>query len=157
VNNETASSLISLLVVALVARRELRATTVRAGRLWIRPGIIAGITAILAGLAVFEAPDHVMALVPWLVGGIAVGIATGVVLLRFTAFRDADRPHAIIVQGSLMTVVVWLVVIALRVAARWAFGGTTPASNIDASVGTVAVVAAASVVLASAYQRRLTA
>jgi hypothetical protein len=156
-NQEAASSLISLLVVALVARRELRASTAIAGKLWIRPGVISAVTALLLGLAAFDAPDRALVLIAWLIGGIVVGAATGAVLLRFTTIRDAERPDAVIVKGSIATVAVWLVVLGIRVGARWLFGGTSAASNIDASVGTVAVVAAASVVLAAAYQRAISA
>jgi len=154
-SNGAASGLISLLVVALVARRELRASTRVAGRLWVRPAIVAIVTASLAALAVFEAPDHLAVLVAWIAGGVAVGIATGIVLLRFTAIRPAERPDAVVVQGSLATIGVWLVVLVLRFGARMLFGGSSAAAGIDASVGTVAVVASASATLASAFHRAI--
>ncbi len=151
------SSLISLLVVALIARRELRASTVRAGRVWIRPAIVVIVTACLAVLAASSAPDHWPVLLAWVAGGVVLGLIAGFALLRVTTIRDADVPDALIVQGSFATVAVWVVVLVIRVAARWLFGGTSVASNVDASVGTVAVVAAALVVLASAYHRALVA
>jgi hypothetical protein len=154
-SNGAASGLISLLVVALVARRELRASTRVAGRLWLRPAVIAIVTAALAALAVFEAPGHIAVLVAWVAGGVAVGIATGIVLVRFTAIRPAARPDAVVVQGSLATIGVWVVVLVLRVGARMLFGGSSEADTIDASVGTVAVVASASATLASAFHRAI--
>ncbi len=154
-SNGAISSIVSLVVVALVARRELRASTRVAGRLWIRPAIILVITACLAALAIYAAPDHLLLLAGWVAGGLVVGIATGYVLLRFTTISDADKPNAVIVRGSLWTVGVWLVVLLLRVGARLLFGGTSAASNIDAGVGTLAVVAAAAAVTASAYHRAI--
>jgi len=149
------STLVSLLVVALIARRELRTSTVVAGRLWIRPAIVVIVTACLVVLAVTEAPDHVPMLLAWMAGGIALGVAAGFAILRLTAIRPAEKPNALIVKGSLATIAVWIVVLLIRVGARFLFGGTNPISNIDASVGTVAVVAAALVVLASAYHRAI--
>jgi hypothetical protein len=156
-NNATISSLVSLLIVALVARRELRASTRVAGRLWIRPAILFGATLLLAVTAQFEAPERIAPLALWVAGGIVVGIGTGLALLRLTTIRAAERPNAVVVQGSLATIGVWLVVLLLRVGARWLFGGTTVASNTEASVGTVAVVATASAVLATAFQRAIAA
>jgi hypothetical protein len=154
-SNATVSTLVSLLVVALVARRELRPTTQVAGRLWVRPAILAVITLALAALGAYEGPDRIASLVGWTIGGIVVGAATGVALLRCTSIRPAEQPNAIVAQGSLVTLAMWLVVLAIRVVARVVFGGTSAASNLDASVGTVAVVAAASVVLASAFHRAI--
>jgi hypothetical protein len=151
------STLVSLLVVALIARRELRTSTVVAGRLWIRPALVVVVTACLCALAVIEAPEHVPVLLAWMVGGIALGIATGFAILRLTTMRPAEKPNALIVKGSFATIAVWVVVLVIRVGARYLFGGTSPISNIDASVGTVAVVAAALVVVASAYHRAIDA
>jgi len=156
-NQSAISTLISLLVVALVARRELRATTVVGGRLWIRPAIIVAVTALLVALAVLEAPDRLGSLVAWIAGGVVAGGITGVVLLRYTSISDADRPNAVVVRGSIATVVIWLVVLALRVAVRYLFGGSSLAAGIDASVATVAVVAAALAVRASAFHRAIAA
>ncbi len=151
------STLVSLLVVALIARRELRTSTVVAGRLWIRPALVVVVTACLCALAVIEAPDHLPILIAWMAGGIVLGVATGFAILRLTTMRPAEKPNALIVKGSFATIAVWVVVLLIRVGARFLFGGTSPISNIDASVGTVAVVAAALVVLASAYQRAIDA
>jgi hypothetical protein len=156
-NNAAISSLVSLVIVALVARRELRASTRVAGRLWIRPALLIAVTLLLAVTAQFEAPARIVPLALWIAGGIAVGIGTGLALLPLTKIRAADRPNAVIVQGSLATVGVWLVVLLLRVGARLLFGGTTVASNTEASVGTVAVVATASAVLATAFHRAIAA
>ncbi len=151
------SSLASIVVVALVARRELRASTRVAGRLWIRPSILIAVTLALAGLAIAEAPGRAIVLAPWIAGGIALGAVTGNVLLRFTSVRDAGRPNAVIVKGSLATVGVWLAVLLVRLGARLLFGGDDPASSIDASVGTLAVVAVASAVLSAAFHRAIAA
>jgi hypothetical protein len=135
----------------------LRASTRVAGRLWIRPAILTAITVLLAGSAVAAAPHRIALLLAWIVAGIAVGIVAGVVLLRFTTIRPAERPDAVIVQGSLATVGVWIVVLALRVGARFLFGMSSPLANLDASVGTVAVVASASAVIAAAAHRAIKA
>lgn len=156
-NQGEVSTLISLLVVALIARRELRTSTISAGRLWIRPAIVVVVTACLVVLAVTEAPDRVPLLLAWTLGGIALGIATGLAILRLTVIRPAEKPNAVIVKGSFATIAVWVVVLLIRIAARWLFGGTSTSSTIDASVGTVAVVASALVVLASAYHRAIDA
>ncbi len=156
-NNGEISSLASLVVVALVARRELRASTRIAGRLWIRPAILTGITLLLAASAIAAAPHRLILLLAWIAAGLAVGIGAGYALLRFTTIRPAERPDAVIVQGSLATVGVWIVVLALRVGARFLFGMSSPLANLDASVGTVAVVAGASAVIASACHRAIAA
>jgi hypothetical protein len=155
--NGEISSLASLVVVALVARRELRASTRVAGRLWIRPAILVAITLLLAASAVAAAPHRIVLLLAWIAGGMAVGVAAGSVLLRFTTIRPAERSNAVIVQGSLATIGVWVVVLALRVGARALFGMSSPLANLDASVGTVAVVAGASAVIAWACHRAIAA
>jgi len=156
-NNGEISSLTSLIVVALVARRELRASTRVAGRLWIRPAMLIAVTLLLAASAIAAAPHHIALLLAWIVAGIVVGIGAGAVLLRFTTIRPAERPNAVIVQGSLATIGVWAVVLALRVGARFLFGTSSPLANLDASTGTVAVVAAASAVIAWACHRAIAA
>jgi hypothetical protein len=156
-SNAEISSLASIIVVALVARRELRTSTRVAGRLWIRPAIMIAVTLLFAGLAIVEAPGRAIALAPWLAGGIALGAVTGNVLLRFTSVRAADRPDAVVVRGSLATVGVWLVVLLVRLGARWLFGAGDTVGTLDASVGTIAVVAVASAVLAAAFHRAIAA
>jgi hypothetical protein len=112
---------------------------------------------VFAGLAIAAAPDRAAALAPWLAGGIVLGAVTGSVLLRFTSVRAADRPNAVVVRGSLATVGVWLVVLLLRLGARLLFGTGDAIGSLDASVGTVAVVAVAAAVLAASFHRTIAA
>ncbi len=157
----TNTTLITLAVVALVVVRflfrELRARKVRVRTLWIRPGIVAVLTLLLIAGA-FAVPGVRLGVVALSVlVGIAFGIGVGVLVARMTTFAPAGERGAVIAQGSIKTVVVWVVAILLRLLARFAFAGAgaTPAEQYELNAGLLALVTAAFVVVAIEFHRAI--
>ncbi len=148
------------LVVIVVGRflfRELRARTIRVRSLWIRPGILAVLTLVLIGFG-FAIPHVSMGVVALSVlVGAAVGIGVGVLVARMTTFAPAGERGTVIAQGSMKTVIVWVVAIVLRLIARYAFAGAgaTPAEQYELNAGLLALVTAAFVVVAIEFHRAI--
>ena len=148
------------LVVVVVGRfllRELRARKVRVRTLWIRPGILAVFTLVLIGLG-FAIPRVSMGVVALSVlVGAAFGIGVGVLVARLTTFAPAGERGAVIAQGSIKTVIVWVVAIVLRLIARFAFAGAgaTPAEQYELNTGLLALVTVAFIVVAVEFHRAI--
>jgi len=148
------------LVVIVVGRflfRELRARTIRVRTLWIRPGILAVLTLLLiaGGVAIPYVSMGVVALS--VLVGAAFGIGVGVLVARMTTFAPAGERGAVIAQGSIKTVVVWVIAIALRLIARYAFvgAGATQAEQYELNAGLLALVTVAFIVVAVAFHRAI--
>ena len=149
--------LIALVVVVRFLFRELRQRTVRVRTLWIRPGILAALTAILIAFG-FVIP-HVNAgvmLLAALVGAL-LGAITGALVVRSTSFAPANERGAILAKGSVVTVVIWVVALLLRFVARYAFAGAgaDQAAQYELNAGLIALVTAAFVVVAILFHREI--
>ncbi|MEA2690387.1 MAG: hypothetical protein QOD51_2994 [Candidatus Eremiobacteraeota bacterium] len=148
---------IVLLVVVRFLFRELRQRKIRVRTLWIRPGILGAVTLLLIGLAFTIPGVNLAALAVAVVIGIALGIVTGTLVVRSTTFAPADERGTVLATGSIVTVIVWVVAIALRLVARFAFAGTGAgaAEQFELNAGLVALVTAAFVVVALAFHRAI--
>jgi hypothetical protein len=155
------STLITLVIVAIVVVRflfrELRARTVRVRTLWIRPGVLIVLT-LLAFAGAFAIPGvNVAVACSSILVGAVLGVVTGALVVRSTTFAPANERGAVIARGSAVTVVIWIVAILLRFAARYAFAGTGagPAAQYELNVGLIGLVAAAFVVVALGFHRAI--
>ena len=157
----TNTTWITLAVVAVVVVRflfrELRARKIRVRTLWIRPGILGAFTVVLIGVG-FAIP-HVSEGVVGLsvLVGAAIGIGVGFLVARMTSFAPAGERGAVIAQGSIKTVIVWVAAIVLRLVARFAFAGAgaTQAEQYELNAGLLALVTAAFVVVAIEFHRAI--
>jgi hypothetical protein len=143
---------VTVLVVFRFARRELVERVVRARTLWIRPALLVVLTAYMVVLTVTLDPHGIGEMVAALAAGIVLGAITGVLIVRNTAFRAADRPGAVRVQGNRITFGVWIGALAIRLVARYALpSGGDPRAQFPLNCGTVALIAVAFVVIAIAF------
>jgi hypothetical protein len=146
-----------LLVVVRFLFRELRQRKIRLRTVWIRPAILGVLTAVLIAGA-FAIPGTNFALLAIsLVVGAVLGVVTGTLVVRSTTFAPAGERGAVLAQGSIVTVIVWVIAIALRFVARLAFAGSgaTPAAQFELNAGLLALVTAAFVVVALAFHRAI--
>lgn len=148
---------IVLVVVVRFLFRELRQRTVRVRTLWIRPGILAAFTMVLIAGAFAIPGTNFAVLAISLVIGAVLGIVTGMLVVGSTTFAPAGQRGAVLAKGSIVTVIVWVVAIALRLVARYAFAGTGagPAAQFELNAGLLALVTAAFVVVALAFHRAI--
>lgn len=148
---------IVLLVVVRFLFRELRQRKVRLRTLWIRPGLLAVFTVLLTAGA-FAIPQTNFGVLAISVAiGVVLGIVTGTLVVRSTTFAPAGERGAVLAKGSVVTVIVWVVAIALRLVARFVFAGTgaAPAAQFELNAGLLALVTAAFVVVALAFHRAI--
>lgn len=155
-NGFATQSLIALAVAVLVvlrfARRELRERVVSEKTLWIRPALLAVMTVYLVWTTATIDPAGVGEMLLALAIGIVLGVVTGVLIVRNTRFAPADRPRAVRVQGNRTTFAVWVGALVVRLIARYALPhGADPRAQLPLNCGTVALVAAAFVVIALAF------
>ena len=148
---------IVLVVVVRFLFRELRQRKVRVRTLWVRPGIFALFSVLLLGGA-FAVPHinfAVMALA--VVIGAALGIVTGTLVVRSTTFAPAGERGAVLAKGSIVTVVIWVVALALRLVARLAYAGSGagPAEQYELNAGLLVLVTAAFIVVALQFHRAI--
>lgn len=157
----TSTTLVTVVVVALVVVRflfrELRERRVRLRTLWIRPGIVAVFTVLMVIAAFASHGTNVGVLALAVVAGAVLGVVTGTLVVRSTTFRPASERGAVLVQGSITTVAIWLVALALRYAARFAFAGSfaSAAQQFELNAGLLALVTVAFVVVALAFHRAI--
>jgi len=156
-NSTWITLLIALVVVVRFLFRELRQRTVRVRTLWIRPGILAALTALLIafGFVIPQVNAGVMLLAA-LVGAV-LGAITGVLVVRSTSFAPANERGAVLAQGSIVTAVIWVVALLLRYVARYAFAGAgaDQAAQYELNAGLIALVTAAFVVVAILFHREI--
>jgi len=153
-------SLVSLLVVAFVvfrfAQRELKPRVIKAATLWIRPVILIAIAGWLIWLTLTIDPSGTAEMFVALGVGIVLGIVIGTLIVANTAFAPADIPNAVRAQGSRITFAIWIGAFALRFAARYFVPhGADPRTQLPLNAGTVALVAAAFVVVAIGFYRAI--
>ncbi len=147
---------VTVLIVYRFARRELRERTVSARTLWIRPAILIALAGYLIVLSVQLDPagDGEMAAV--LTGGAVLGAIAGWGIVRNSRFAAAAVPHAVRVRGNRITFVIWIGALATRVLARYVLPyGAAPRAQLPLDCGTVTMTAAAFVVIAVAFARRI--
>ncbi len=155
------STLITLAVVALVVVRflfrELRERKVRVSTLWIRPGILAVFTLLLVAGAFAVRGVNLSVLALALLLGAVLGIVTGMLVARSTTFRPAGERGAVFAKGNTTTVIVWIVALALRFVARFAFigAGATAVQQYELNAGLLGLVTAAFVVVAIQFHRAI--
>jgi hypothetical protein len=165
VNGFAGQSLIGLAVAVFVvfrfARRELVERLVRAKTLWIRPLVLVVLTVYLVVVSSWLDPSGDAEMLTVLIAGIVLGVITGVLIVRNTRFGPGERPWSVRVQGNRVTFGIWIGALAVRFLARYALPhGADPRSQLPLNCGTVALVAAAFVVIATAFYveiRRFTA
>jgi len=148
---------VGLLVVVRFLFRELRERTVKVRTLWIRPGIIVLATIGFAAAALARPGVNSAQLIVMLLVGAALGVLTGVLVVRSTTFAPAGMPGAVRVRGSIATVVVWVAAIALRLAARFVVGGSGAdlTTQFELNAGLLALLAGAFVFVALAFHRAI--
>jgi len=159
-NPMVTQSLISVLIAALVvfrfAQRELKERVVKANTLWIRPVILLAITVWLIVLTLSVDPSGTPEMIVALIAGIVLGAVTGLLIVANTSFRPADVPNAVRVQGSRITFAIWIGAFAIRFIARFVVPhGADPRTQLPLNAGTVALVAAAFIVIALAFYRAI--
>lgn len=143
---------VAVLVVLRFARRELRERVVSANTLWVRPVLLAAVTVYLVWATATIDPAGLGEMGLALAVGIALGVVTGVLIVRNTRFAPADRPRAVRVQGNRTTFAIWIGALVVRLIARYALPhGADPRAQLPLNCGTVALVAAAFIVIALAF------
>jgi hypothetical protein len=157
----TSSALITLVVAAVVVVRflfrELRERTIRLRTLWLRPGIVAVAAVALVVVALISPRTDRAILALACIGGAVVGVVAGLLVVRATTFRPAGERGAVLAHGSVTSVIVWIVALVLRYAARFAFAGSgaSPAEQVELNAGLLALLTAAFVVVALAFHRAI--
>jgi len=152
---------VTLAVVALIVVRflfrELRDRIVRVRTLWIRPGILVVASVLLFAFA-FRLPDvNLLITALAVVGGAVVGVITGALVLRSTVFTPAGMRGAVRAKGNATTVAIWLIALALRFVARYAFAdlGASRTVQYELNVGLVVLITAAFIVVALGFHRAI--
>jgi hypothetical protein len=149
-----------LILVVVIARflfRELRARTVRVSTLWVRPAVLCALTA-LSIWAASQVPRGVEGpIVPWLLGGTAIGIVVGFLVARSTRVESTGKAGVVRLRGSWITVAIWVAALALRFLVRILVGGTLFSTSPAVNGGTVILVAAAFTVFAVLIAQRIRA
>jgi hypothetical protein len=135
-------------VVFVVARflfRELRARTVKVSTMWVRPAILAVLTAFVVCAALQSRGGSPAEVALSLGIGVAFGALVGLLVTRSTQVGPGDKPGYLRLRGSWVTVAIWIVALALRLGVRLvASGGSlATAGSLVATAGTVSMVAAA--------------
>ena len=148
---------VAFLVIARFLFRELRERRVRLRSIWIRPGIVALFTLALIAGAFATRGTNVGVLAVAVVAGVVLGIVTGLLVVRSTTFRAASERGAVLVQGSIITVIVWVTAFALRYVARYVFAGagTSQAQQFELNAGILALLTTAFVVVALEFHRAI--
>ena len=147
---------VAVLVVLRFARRELRERTVAAKTLWIRPAVLLAMTIYLVGLSLSIDPAGDAEMWLALAGGVVLGIITGSLIVANTQFHPADKPSAVRVLGNRVTFAIWIGALLVRLLARYALPhGADPRTQLPLNCGTVALVAAAFVVIAAGFYREI--
>jgi hypothetical protein len=153
--------LITLLVAAFVvfrfAIRELKPRVIKSGvALWARPAILIVLTVWLVWTTATVDPAGTDQLVAALVAGAVLGAITGILIVRYTTFSPATVPNAVVASGSRITFAIWVAAFVVRFVARFAVPhGADPRTQLPMNSGTVALVAAAFVVIAFAFHRAI--
>ncbi len=148
---------IAVLIVVRFAFRELRQRTVRAPVLWLRPGFVIAVLIYLVILTFSKVPDQNVNTIVSLVVGIVCGAIVGVGIVANTSFASAGVKGAVRVQGNWITLAIWVVALLLRFAARFFYpGGPSQLAELPLNCGLIALVAAAFLVIAVAFQREIT-
>ncbi len=160
VQSPLTQSLIFLAIAALVvfrfARRELTERRVRSPLLWLRPAVLVLVTVYLVVITTRFAPAQHAMTVASLVLGVLLGLLTGGLIVRYTTFRSAGVPNAVLARGSRITFAIWLGAFVLRLLARLLVPhGSDRLAQLPLNCGTVALVTAAFVVIAVAFQRAI--
>jgi hypothetical protein len=134
---------IVLVVVVRFLFRELRPRTVKMGSLWARPGILAVLTAVVIWTGL-RAGDPAAELGLSMAIGIVAGVIVGWLVVASTTIQAGPRPHTLVLRGSWITVVIWVVALVARLGVRLLNGGyTAAAASTVTTVGTVMMVTAA--------------
>jgi len=111
-----------VLVIARFLFRELRVRRIRTSNIFLVPGIMAAVGALLIYSVISVAPDQVSNLIIGGFAGIVVGAGIGFAVGHFTTVQVA-QPGLLIVRGSWITVAIWIAALALRMIARYFVAG----------------------------------
>jgi len=154
-------SAIYLLVIAFIvfryAIRELRPRVITP-RIWITPAIFAALLAfVFYGVAMTE-PDSWGTVLVWTIGGLVVGVIAGFLIVKNTLIQPGPRTGTVVAQGNYITLVIWVVAIALRfvvklIATGSITGGTSLQAQLAPNAGTVSVALAAFGVIAYTFSK----
>ena len=118
--------------------------------------MLLAITVWLIVLTLSVDPSGTTEMIVALIAGVALGAITGLLIVANTGFRPAGVPNAVRVQGSRITFAIWIGAFAIRFIARFVVPhGADPRTQLPLNAGTVALVAAAFVVIALAFYRAI--
>lgn len=153
------TTLITFIVVVFVVvrflYRELRSRIVQSRTLWVRPAFLVVVVALLTTAALGVRDAQPVEVVIGLIAGAALGAVTGSFVLRYTTFAPAGVPGAVRVLGSIQSVVVWVVALALRFAFRLFFAHGGDQVQFTLNVFTTALIAVAFIVVALGFHRAI--
>jgi hypothetical protein len=158
-NSAAITTLLTVGIVALIvlrfAFRELRPRVVRARTLWGRPGLFA-ILALLVGYQSLQTEPQPLTLFLSVALSVVVGLVVGAFVIRYTTFAPApaNTQPSVLAQGSWQTLVVWVVAIALRFAARLLIHGEGIGA-LALNAGLFALMAAAFAFVAYSFRRAM--
>jgi hypothetical protein len=145
---------IVLIVVVRFLFRELRPRTVKMQSLWYRPGFLALLTALVVWQGV-RVGDPTGELAVSIMVGIVAGIVVGWLVVASTSIQAGPRVGLLVLRGSWVTVVIWVVALVARLGVRLLNGGYSAASSSAVTtVGTVMMVTAAFATFALLVARR---
>lgn len=147
---------VTVFVVLRFARRELRERVVAMKTLWIRPVLLAVVVVYLVTVTAKIDPAGIDEMMLALAIGATLGVVTGVLIVRNTRFAPAGRAGAVRVRGNRTTFAIWIGALVVRLIARYALPhGADPRAQLPLNCGTVALVAAAFIVIAGAFAREI--
>ena len=147
---------LAVLVVIRFAVRELRERVVKSPAIWIRPAILVALSAYLIAVTLSVDSHDDAVTFGALAVGVLLGAIVGIAILKNTAFVPAGKPNAVRARGSRVTLAIWIGALAMRLLARYlAPGGADLSAQLPLNCGTVALVAAAFLVIAAGFQREI--
>jgi hypothetical protein len=112
---------IGLLVIGRFLMRELRERRFLISRIYLVPAILGIIAVVLVVLAGMAHPDTIPVIAVACAVALGLGAVIGYGVARNTTVRVTDDPTVLFARGSVATVVIWIVALALRLVARLPF------------------------------------
>ncbi|MBD5633425.1 MAG: DUF1453 family protein [Candidatus Eremiobacteraeota bacterium] len=121
---------IVVLVIARFLVRELRERRFRSDRIYVLPGALGIIALAFIVYTASAAPRAAGTLALACLVALAFGALVGYAVAHFTTVRVTEEPAVLYARGSIVTVAIWLVALALRLVVRLALlNGSAPATG----------------------------
>jgi peptidoglycan/LPS O-acetylase OafA/YrhL len=147
---------VSVIIVFRFARRELTQRTIRLKTVWIRPVIMFALLAYMISLSAQLDPSGDATMTWALIGGAVLGLLAGIGIAANTSFAPAPAPNAVLAKGGAITLVIWIVALAIRLIARYAVPhGADPRTQLPLNCGTIVMTAVAFTVISLAFVREI--